>query len=79
MPMFCASIGFFFSLLGFLPQLDQITQERFGFGLFGDNVDPMQGIAGASLVCNMSGKRRFFSALRSGWRMKMHDKDTVLL
>jgi len=46
MPMFRASIGFLFTLLGFLPQFDQITQGIFGFGFgsFGDNVEPVQGM-----------------------------------
>ena len=43
--MFRASFGLLFSLLGFLPQLGQIAQGVFGFGSFGHNVEPVQGIA----------------------------------
>ena len=53
--MFHASVGFLFSLLGFLPQLGQITQGIFGFGSFGDNVNPVQGIARAGDSPRISG------------------------
>ena len=53
--MFRASIGFLFSLLGFLPQLGQITQGIFGFGSFGDNVNPVQGIPRAGDSPRISG------------------------
>ena len=44
MPMFRALIGFFFSLLGFLQQFDQIMRGALRFGSFGNHVVTLQWI-----------------------------------
>lgn len=44
MSMFRPLIGFFFSLLGLLQQLDQITRGVFRFGAFGNHVDTLRWI-----------------------------------